>query len=119
MASDTSTDIRWRSLINDFQRSGLTHAEFCRLREISLHTFRKRLYGQKALAPGLEPKAEPVPPESTRSVPVTLAPNGDLLPVPRADTLTIILPGGWRIVFGEGFDPETLRRLIDTIEPSR
>jgi hypothetical protein len=29
------------------------------------------------------------------------------------------LPGGWRIVVGEGFDPETLRRLIDTIEPNR
>jgi hypothetical protein len=41
------------------------------------------------------------------------------MPVPRADPLTIILPGGWRIVVGEGFDPETLRRLIDTIEPSR
>jgi hypothetical protein len=53
MVSDTSTDIRWRSLINDFQRSGLTHSEFCRLREISLHTFRRRLYGQKALASGL------------------------------------------------------------------
>jgi hypothetical protein len=119
MPSQTSTDIRWRSLVNDFQRSGLTHAEFCRRREISLHTFRKRLYGQKALAPGLERKAELVPPEPTRFVPVTLTPNSDLLPVPRADPLTIILPGGWRIVVGEGFDPQTLRRLIDTIEPSR
>src|ERR1700727_2309806 len=109
MSPQTSTDFRWRALINDFQRSGLTHAEFCSLREISLHTFRKRLYGQKALAPGLERKAEPVPPEPTRFVPVTLTPQGDLLPVPRADSLAIILPGGWRIVVGEGFDPETLR----------
>jgi len=119
MSSQASTDFRWRGLINDFQRSGLTHVEFCRLRAISLHTFRKRLYGQKALAPGLERKAEPVPPEPTRFVPVTLTPNGDLLPVPRADPLAILLPGGWRIVVGEGFDPETLRRLIDAIEPSR
>lgn len=119
MPSQTSTDFRWRGLINDFQRSGLTHAEFCRRRAISLHTFRKRLYGQKALTPGLERKAEPVPPEPTRFVPVTLTPNSDLVSVPRADPLTIILPGGWRIVVGEGFDPETLHRLIDTIEPSR
>jgi hypothetical protein len=119
MSSDTSTDFRWRGLINDFQRSSLTHAEFCRRREISLHTFRKRLYGQKALAPGLERKGVPVPPEPTRFVPVTLTPNGDCLPVPRADPLTILLPSGWRIVVGEGFDPQTLRRLIDTIEPGR
>jgi hypothetical protein len=29
------------------------------------------------------------------------------------------LPGGRRIVVGKGFDPETLRRLIDVIEPDR
>jgi hypothetical protein len=119
MPSQTSTDFHWRGLINDFQRSGMTHAEFCRRREISLHTFRKRLYGQKALAPGLERKAELVPPEPTRFVPVTLTPPGDIPPVPATDPLAILLPGGWRIVVGEGFDPETLRRLIDTIESSR
>jgi hypothetical protein len=119
MPSRSSADIRWRGLFNDFQRSGLSQTEFCRVREISLHTFRKRLYGQKALAPGLEPKDESVPWEPTRFVPVTLMSNGELPTVPRADPLAIILPSGWRIVVGEGFDPETLRRLIHTIEPSR
>jgi hypothetical protein len=119
MSSQTSTDFRWRGLINDFQRSGLTHAEFCRRREISLHTFRKRLYGQKPLAPGIERKGGSAPPEPTRFLPVTLMPDSDIPPVPTADPLAILLPGGWRIVVGEGFDPQTLRRLIDTIEPSR
>jgi hypothetical protein len=45
MPSRSSADIRWRGLFNDFQRSGLSQIEFCRVREISLHTFRKRLYG--------------------------------------------------------------------------
>jgi hypothetical protein len=115
MATETSTDLRWRALINDFRRSGLTHAEFCRNREISLHTFRKRLYGQKALAPAIDRKCEPVPLAPTRFLPVTLKPDDEL----PADPLAILLPGGRRIVVGKGFDPETLRRLIDVIEPDR
>ena len=119
MPSRSSTDIRWRGLFNDFQRSGLSQTEFCRLREISLHTFRKRLYGQKALAPGMERKGEAAPADPPRFLPVAVDPISDLSPVPRADPLAIILPCGWRIVVGEGFDSRTLRRLIDTIEPSR
>ena len=117
MATDTPTDLRWLALINDFRRSGLTHAEFCRRREISLHTFRKRLYGQKALAPALEPKPAPLAP--TRFLPVTLKPDGEPAPVPPADPLALILPGGRRIAVGKGFDPDTLRRLIQAIEPGR
>jgi hypothetical protein len=118
MATHTSTDLRWLALINDFRRSGLTHAEFCRKREISLHTFRKRLYGQKALAPAIDRRRGRVP-LATRFLPVTLKPDGEPPPVPPADPLAIILPGGRRIVVGKGFDPETLRRLIDAIEPGR
>src|SRR5580698_786779 len=117
MATDTSTDLRWLALINDFQRSGLTHAEFCRDREVSLHTFRKRLYGQKALAPAAGREGDSVPLEPTRFLPVTLEPDGDLPPAPPADPLAIILPGGRRVAVGEGFDPQALRRLIDAIEP--
>jgi hypothetical protein len=119
MAADNSTDLRWLALINDFRRSGLTHAEFCRRREISLHTFRKRLYGQKALAPALGRKPKPVPLSPTRFLSVTLEPAGELPPVPPTDPLAILLPGGRRIVVGKGFDPDTLRRLIEAIEPGR
>jgi hypothetical protein len=44
--------------------------------------------------------------------------NNRLL-VPTVDSPAIFLPGGWRIVVGEGFDPETLRRLIDRFEQGR
>src|SRR3954467_6312583 len=37
-------DLRWNALLNEFRRSGLTHAEFCQRRGISIHSFRKRLY---------------------------------------------------------------------------
>jgi hypothetical protein len=119
MATDNPTDLRWLALINDFQRSGETHAEFCRKREISLHTFRKRLYGQKALEPAVGRKRDPVPVARTRFLPVELEPDGELPPGPLADPLAILLPGGRRIVVGKGFDPDTLRRLIDAIEPGR
>jgi DNA replication protein DnaC len=35
-------DLRWNALLNDFRRSGLTQAEFCERRGISIHSFRKR-----------------------------------------------------------------------------
>jgi hypothetical protein len=119
MPSRSSTDIRWRGLFNDFQRSGLSQTEFCRLREISLHTFRKRLYGQKALAPGMERKGDSAVADPPRFLPVTVDPISDLPPVSTVDPLVILLPSGWRIVVGEGFDSETLRRLIQTIEPNQ
>ena len=40
----TSREIYWSAILADFRRSGLTHVEFCRLRLISLHSFRKWLY---------------------------------------------------------------------------
>ena len=36
--------IYWSALIADFRRSGLTHVEFCRRRQISVHAIRHRLY---------------------------------------------------------------------------
>ena len=50
----TSREIYWPAILADFRRSGLTHVEFCHLRRISLHSFRKWLYH---LRPGLPPKA--------------------------------------------------------------
>ncbi len=46
-----SAATRWRTVIDDFQQSGLKHAEFCRRRGLSLHTFRKYLYGSRPIAP--------------------------------------------------------------------
>jgi hypothetical protein len=105
--------LRWRALLNDFQRSGLTHAEFCRRRGLSLHTFRKRLYDQRAVATGIErnaPKSRPRP-EPTRFLPVTLRPD-----IPSNDPLTLVLSDGRRVAIGKGFDSDTLRRLITVLE---
>jgi hypothetical protein len=43
---------RWRAVLDDFHQAGLKQTEFCRRRGLSLHTFRKYLYGsQPATAP--------------------------------------------------------------------
>ena len=36
--------IYWSALIADFRRSGLTHAEFCRRRQVSVHAIRHWRY---------------------------------------------------------------------------
>jgi hypothetical protein len=51
MPRSRPVDLRWNALLNDFRRSGLTQAEFCRRRQISLHTFRKRRYGSRQSEP--------------------------------------------------------------------
>jgi hypothetical protein len=108
-------DLRWNALLNDFRRSGLTQAEFCRRRQISLHSFRKRLY-------------QPLPSDSVPSdgrssaradhpfLPVTILPD----PIPPITVsqphLELILSNGRRIAVAPGFDPQTLRRLIAVVE---
>ena len=52
-------DLRWRAILDDFPHGGLTHAAFCRRKAISVHTFRKRLYGQKAIAPAIQAISSP------------------------------------------------------------
>lgn len=112
----SSTDLRWRAILDDFQRGGLSHAAFCRRKAISVHTFRKRLYGQKAIAPAIECIAQTTPAQPTRFLPVTL-PHTHFCVTPETDRLTLALSGGKRLIVDNGFDPETLRRLIDTLEP--
>jgi hypothetical protein len=108
-------DLRWNALLNDFRRSGLTHAEFCRRRGISIHSFRKRLYRSPA------PKPTPVNPRSSDStaahfVPVTILPD----PIPSTaasrQPLELLLNSGRRIAVAPGFDPQTLRQLIAAVE---
>jgi hypothetical protein len=108
-------DLRWNALLSDFRRSGLTHAEFCRRRGISIHSFRKHLYQTPAPKPTL-PDLTAAASVAPRFVPVTILPD----PAPAASRsrqpLELILPDGRTIAVAPGFDPATLRQLIDTLE---
>jgi hypothetical protein len=107
-------DLRWNALLNEFRRSGLTQAEFCHRRGISIHSFRKHLYRIPA------PKPTPAIPRPAAApvhfLPVTIRP--DLVPTTTASRqpLELLLGNGRRIAVAPGFDPQTLRQLLATLE---
>jgi hypothetical protein len=107
-------DLRWNALLQEFRRSGLTQAEFCHRRGLSLHAFRKHLY--RVPAPKPTP-ANPLPTDASASfLPVTIRPD----PVPSTaasrEPLELLLANGRRIAVAPGFDPQTLRQLLATVE---
>jgi hypothetical protein len=107
-------DTRWNALLNDFRRSGLTHAEFCRRRGLSIHSFRKHLY--QTPSPKPPPPQLPAARVAAEFVPVIILPDPAPTGVRSREPLELILPKGHRIAVAPGFDPATLRQLIDTVE---
>src|SRR3954454_20978710 len=108
-------DLRWNALLHDFRRSGLTHAEFCQRRGISIHSFRKRLYQV--------PTPKPTPANQLSSdaaaahfVPVTITPHPIPATAASRQPLELLLDNGRRIAVAPGFDPHPLRQLIATVE---
>jgi hypothetical protein len=110
-----TVDLRWNALLNDFRRSGLTQAEFCRRRQISLHSFRKHLYLPRPSQPAPGDDRSPATTDHY-FLPVTILPD----PIPSITAsqphLELILSNGRRIAVAPGFDPQTLRRLISVVE---
>src|SRR3954451_12373006 len=95
-------DTRWDALLGDFRRSGLTHAEFCRRRGISIHSFRKHLYR----APVAKPTpANPLSSDGTTSgfLPVTILPDPIAATAASRQPLELCLGNGRRIAVAPGF----------------
>ena len=115
MSRSRTIDLRWNALLNDFRRSGLTQAEFCRRRQISLHSFRKHLYQPlpSKLAPGDDRSSACA---DHHFLPVTIVPDPILSITASQPHLELILSNGRRIAVAPGFDPQTLRRLITVVE---
>jgi hypothetical protein len=61
-------DLRWNAIVNDFRRSGLTQADFCRQRNISLASFRYHFYKPASSEPVHSYKHSPASPGSSKSV---------------------------------------------------
>jgi transposase len=108
-------DLRWSALLNEFRRSGLTHAEFCDRHDISIHSFRKRLYaaGTSKPMPATGGLAAANTPDF---LPVTILPDPMPAVAANPQALELVLPNGRRIAVAPGFDPQTLRRLITVVE---
>ncbi len=115
MSQRHTVNSRWNALVSDFRRSGLTQAEFCRQRNISLASFRYHFY--KPLSP------KPAPGDARSSagldhqfLPVTILPDPILSSTVSQPHLELILSNGRRIAVAAGFDTQTLRRLIAVVE---
>jgi hypothetical protein len=107
MPGSASAASGWQAIIDEFRQSGLKQAEFCRQRDLSLQTFRKYLYGSRLIT-----KTESV----VEFLPVTTPSNTPQAPPRDPDPLILILADNRRVAVAPGFDPQTLRRLIETIE---
>ena len=108
-------DLRWNALLGEFRRSGLTQAEFCRRRQISLHSFRKHLY-QPHPSQTASSDDRPAAAADHHFLPVTILPDPAPPITDSPPHLELILPNGRRIAVAPGFDSRTLRRLITVLE---
>jgi hypothetical protein len=117
MPQNRTVDLRWNAILNDFRRSGLTHADFCCLREIPLHTFRKHLYQARTTKSGSAPDdGRPSANANHHFLPVTLLPDPTPTIPASQPHLELVFPNGRRIAIAPGFDTETLRRVIAVVE---
>ena len=115
MSRSHTADLRWNALLDDFRRSGLTHAEFCERRGISIHSFRKHLY--RVPAPKLTPANLPSSDAAAAHFfPVTILPDPIPATAASRQPIELLLGNGRRIAVAPGFDPQTLRQLIATVE---
>jgi hypothetical protein len=107
----------WPNLIARWRLSGLTQAEFCSRRGLSLPSFRYHLYkpNRRSGSPCLLPET------TTNDTPLFLpvvcppAPQRSGLLAPPASAIEVILSDGLRIAVTPGFDPQTLRSVVDAL----
>jgi hypothetical protein len=119
----------WSAIMADFNRSGLTQAEFCRRRHISVSSFRSWLYGRRHGFPTSGPSESHCP--APASAPAK-SPTPDFLPVhirpdsriatsddhvsQPAAALELVLSDGHFVRVPPGFDAATLHQLLDVLE---
>jgi hypothetical protein len=122
---------RWNAIVGDFRRSGLTQADFCRQRNISLASFRYHFYKPASSEPARSDRYSPASPVSPKPapsdarssassdhqfLPVTIIPDPILSSTASHPHLELITSNGRRIAVAPGFDTQTLRRLIAVVE---
>jgi hypothetical protein len=121
MAEQASRDEYWANTISEWRASGLSQKEFCQRRGISDRALNNWLYKspyRERVARVLDARAQGTAHEETpRFVPVSVVatPRG-IEPQSRCAAIEVVLQSGLRIVVPTGFDDETLRRILATLE---
>jgi hypothetical protein len=120
----------WAALIDEWMQGGLGLPEFFRRRGLSRGTMQGWVY-KATLKRAIEaarrqgsgkvtkasPEATPVePPPSVAFLPVRFAEDVEPQRSAGHAAIEVILGGGRRVAVGPGFDEETLRRVVVTLE---
>ena len=118
---------RWRRLIEEQAKSGLTQEVFCRAQGVSVHGFRDWKYGRLAQVEGKKRQARPSP-ASSLPVPVPsfvpvevvfdqLRPEVKLGPVgiPSCSGVEVVLGDHLRVAVRSGFDAQVLRKVVEVL----
>jgi hypothetical protein len=106
----------WPNLIAQWRLSGLTQAEFCARRGISLPTFRYHLYQPSRRSGSNHSLAGTTSAATPLFLPVVCSPEPQPSPVPPAvSPIEVVLGDGLRVAVAPGFDPQTLRRVVDAL----
>jgi hypothetical protein len=106
----------WPQLLAQWRLSGLTQAEFCARRGLSLPSFRYHLYKPRRRSGSPGPIAPTDADTTPLFLPVVCSPASQPDRAPSAATpLEVILGDGLRIAVAPGFDPQTLRRLVEAL----
>ena len=126
--AQSSRQLYWSAILADFRQSGLTHVQFCQLRQISVHSFRDWLYRLRPGLPPRRPRASrisqspaPVQSDPPAFLPVHVRPR-PLVPtmdhhVSQPPTpLELVLSDRCQVRVPTGFDPATLHQLLDVLE---
>jgi transposase len=107
--ADPKLEQLWRQRLAQWRRSGLTIRRFCERRGLSQPSFyawRRELLRRDARCAAATTTA----PSTTTFVPV------QVVPAPTPSPLELVLRGGRILRVPPGFDTDTLRRLLATLD---
>ncbi|HWC91041.1 MAG TPA: hypothetical protein VG433_15335 [Pirellulales bacterium] len=104
---DLATERRWRTLVAEQRRSGLTIAAFCLNHELACSAFH---YWKRELLARDAQRRPPRP--AARFLPVVVADAPSASSAPSALPLELALPSGEVLRVPAGFDPATLAQVL-------
>ena len=109
---DTRKEEVWRQRMTQWNGSGLSVREFCRqwrLSEASFYAWRRELARRDAQGSQAEPAQADTQAAGPRWEPVVVAGSW------RTGGVEATLPGGVQLRVAPGFDPQTLREVVEVL----
>ncbi len=93
----------WQDHVKEWEQSGTSQADYCRRQDLNIKLFG---YWKRKLCKK--------PAAGLTFVPVSIKPSQTTAVKPAA-TLRLVIRGGSCIEIGDGFNQDTLRRVLDTV----